>query len=362
MMKRLFLLSIAAIGLFACQQVSDLSDDAEVFDIVVSPLSPDDVKLGKVSVEKDIISVEILSPDYPFPLKLKVENIETSPTTDNILGLPDTLFFANECTSGHEFHLIAESGVPHKYEVRVKTQNVCPDDIPNADFELWTNVDDEKKINIDPTPGKGRGWATANNFYVQGAKPLSYDGGYAVQLTTARQDIDLLKIHLIAAGSLYTGFFTLSTNFANPRLMTNFGIPHRLRVAAVEFEAQYLPGPQLMQASNEGSGYHVDNIEGVDDGQAWVELLNWSGKSDLIYHGLPIDGLKVLGRAEYVFNGSTNDHQDWRPITLPIEYYPEYEDITPTHIVVVFSSSKEGDLFKGAPGSILNVDNVELIY
>ncbi|GHT53201.1 hypothetical protein AGMMS49982_15620 [Bacteroidia bacterium] len=361
MMKRLFLLSIAAVGLFACQQVNDLSDDAEVTAIVVSPLFPDDVVLGEVSVEKGIISIEILSPDYPFPLKLKVENIETSPTTDGILGLPDTLLFITEYTV-REFHLIAESGVLHNYEVKVKIQNPRPNDaqLPNADFELWT---DANYMNIDPTPGKGRGWATANNFYVQGATPFSYNGGYAVQLTTARQDIDLVGIHLIAAGSLYTGFFAFSLNYANPRLMTNFGIPHRLRIAAVEFDAQYSPGPQLMRASKEGSVYHVENIDGVDDGQAWVELLNWSGDSELIYHGLlPIDGLKVLGRAEYVFNGTTNDHQEWGHITLLIDYKPEYEGITPTHIVVVFSSSKEGDFFKGAPGSVLNVDNVELIY
>jgi hypothetical protein len=95
----------------------------------------------------------------------------------------------------------------------------------------------------------------------------------------------------------------------------------------------------------------------------WVELLNWSGEGELVYHGQEtIDGLKVLGRAEYVFDGSKNEHQNWSRVTVPIAYNPEYDGIAPTHITVVFSSSIAGDFFKGAPGSVLNVDNVELIY
>jgi hypothetical protein len=35
---------------------------------------------------------------------------------------------------------------------------------------------------------------------------------------------------------------------------------------------------------------------------------------------------------------------------------------TPTHIIVVFTSSYLGDYFIGAPGSKLIVDNFELIY
>jgi hypothetical protein len=45
--------------------------------------------------------------------------------------------------------------------------------------------------------------------------------------------------------------------------------------------------------------------------------------------------------------------------SIPINYT---SDQNPTHITVMFTSSKDGSLFTGAVGSTLIVDNLELIY
>ena len=44
------------------------------------------------------------------------------------------------------------------------------------------------------------------------------------------------------------------------------------------------------------------------------------------------------------------------------EVLPGKEGLTPTHIVVVLTSSHEGDYFRGAPGSRLTADNFVLVY
>ena len=51
---------------------------------------------------------------------------------------------------------------------------------------------------------------------------------------------------------------------------------------------------------------------------------------------------------------------DWQSKTIDIEYYNKEK--TPTHILVVASSSKYGDFFTGGVGSTLVIDNMKLIY
>ncbi|GHV66070.1 hypothetical protein FACS1894199_08660 [Bacteroidia bacterium] len=443
-MKRVILFFCLLIP-FACKQVNELSDKAEITKFEVLSYTPTNAKIGGAVIEQN--TIYIIDSTTLFPLQLIVK-IGTNSTTADVLGLPDTLKFKDQHQS-FDFYLIAESGVPHAYKIKLRpadsgaeisnftlnaneSLNTSVDidywnsivaisrhnatfpltihpsvtisagatfkgsdlteltfasktdvtvttvvssqgnekrwriyvadnsQLPNSKFELWT---DEK--NIDPFPGKGMGWASANNSVVQGTVRTSHNGGYAAQMKTDIQNIPLLGHQLITAASLYTGSFKLGFDFEHPRLMTNFGIPHKIRIEAIKFDAQYLPGPQLMQAFKKpeaGNKYVAENISGADTGQVWVELLHWSGEGELIYHGYPMDGLKVLGRAEYIMDGVANDHQNWQSITLPCIYKPEYEGIAPTHIVVCFSSSIAGDFFRGAPGSVLNVDNVELIY
>jgi hypothetical protein len=278
-MKRLSLLLFAAIGLFACKQVDDLSDAAEITAFEVLSYTPTNARIGEALIEANIIY--IVDSTTVFPLTLLVR-VKTSSTTDDVLELPDSLVFPNKDET-FDFYLIAESGVPHKYQIKLRlvdsgadilrfqlnaeeSKNTAVDidewnatvaisrsnavfpfilhpdvtlsdkaafkadnldvltftqwtdtietvitaltgdektwkiyladnsQLPNSEFELWTSD------NIDPFPGKGRGWSSANNSVVKGTLPVEHDGGYAAQMKTARQDVDILGIHLIAAG------------------------------------------------------------------------------------------------------------------------------------------------------------------
>ena len=105
--------------------------------------------------------------------------------------------------------------------------------IENSDFESWIN-EGTAKINIDPTPGKGLGWATANNSFVQGTTPVPYQNGKAAQLQTDIQNLSGLGIgELITAGTLFTGYFKMNISaLNNPPLMTYFGIPFIMQISS----------------------------------------------------------------------------------------------------------------------------------
>ena len=232
--------------------------------------------------------------------------------------------------------------------------------IENSNFELWIN-EGTAKVNIDPTPGKGLGWATANNSFVYGTTPVPYQNGYAAQLQTSIQNLSGLGIgELITAGTIFTGYFQINISaLSNPPLMTYFGIPFIMRPKSISVDAKYEAGAKYQQSEKVGqNSYKIKDIAGVDQGRIWVELLRWEGKGELEYHGDPVDGLKVLGKGEMIFDGNNTALRNWNNYTIPVNYESRYKDLEPTHISIVMTSSRQGDLFIGAKGSTLTVDNV----
>lgn len=251
--------------------------------------------------------------------------------------------------------LIAEDN----QDERVWNIQVVPT-IENSNFESWINVG-TSKINIDPTPGIGLGWATANNSFVQGTTPVPYQNGYAAQLQTSIQNLSGLGIgELITAGTIFTGYFKMNISaLSNPPLMTYFGIPFIMRPKSISIDAKYEAGAKFQRSEKVGeNSYKLKDTAGVDQGRIWVELLRWEGNGNLEYHGDPIDGLKILGKGEMIFDGANTALRNWNNHIIPIIYDNKYKNLEPTHISIVMTSSRQGDLFIGAKGSTLTVDNV----
>ncbi|MDR2026778.1 MAG: PCMD domain-containing protein [Prevotellaceae bacterium] len=231
--------------------------------------------------------------------------------------------------------------------------------LQNSNFELWI----ESGIpTIDPVPGKGRGWATANNIMVQGTKRVDNGtDGFAAEMTT---NIISMPKNLITSATLFLGYFDMSTiSLDKPRSMTKFGVPFEARPIAFKIDAKYTPGDnyqksRLVSGSGISAQYVLDDLEGEDRGQIYAELIHWSGEGELNYTGEPTAGVHVLARGEYVTAGKS----EWTRQRILLERKPEYEQYQPTHLIFVAASSIDGHLFTGAKGSKLTVDNFELIY
>jgi hypothetical protein len=231
--------------------------------------------------------------------------------------------------------------------------------LPNSNFELWRTYGTPT---IDPVPGRGRGWATANNIMVQGTKRVDNGAnGFAAELTT---NIISIPKNLITSATLFLGDFDMtSITLDKPRSMTKFGVPFEARPVAFAIDVKYTPGEQYQQSRLVGGSgvlgqYALDDIDGDDRGQIYAELIHWSGNGPLNYASEPVTGVHLLARGEYIISGKT----DWTRLSIPLSRLPEYEQYRPTHLVFVAASSIDGHLFKGAKGSQLTVDNFELIY
>lgn len=338
---------------------------AEITSFLVGKITGGSLTAVKIEPETNRIRMEIEGVP-PFYATVSIETSESATVT----GLENGILAINNYN--HEIPLTVTS----QDEEVTKTWTVYVDkpvevQIDNSDFELWGEF---KNINsgtytIDPTPGAGYGWGTANltlfNIGVTGTMPVERaDGTLAAEMTTSNQNT-MLYGYVVASGTLYTGLFNFNLSYiTQPRKMTKFGIPYTARPTSFSMEVKYVPGPQMKEATKENNKYVIHDIAGVDKGHIWVELLRWSGNGAIDYDGNSegSEDITVLGRAELVIDGANNPYKEWSKITLPMVYDPQYADITPTHIAVVMSSSKDGDKFIGAFDSKLSVDHFVINY
>jgi hypothetical protein len=226
--------------------------------------------------------------------------------------------------------------------------------LQNSDFETWY---DNKGMNgfnykeIGPSYETSI-WATANlgtSIYGQyGTQPLVNEEGSFVKIMT-----DSTERLPLTAATLFTGKFNLAgatSNPTDPREATIFGTPFKYKPTAMQFKFKYQAGEKYIQATlNDPSdifgGFTVSEIEGED--QCSIYAILEKRTDNEVYE---------IAKAE-LFSETTQDVIT--ETTIPFNYTSDEE---PTHITVVFASSKGGDLWKGAVGSTLIVENLELIY
>ena len=74
------------------------------------------------------------------------------------------------------------------------------------------------------------------------------------------------------------------------------------------------------------------------------------------------DEAAVLAYGERTFTSSFGPDGSLESLEIPIEYNARANTQRPKYLVIVVSASKYGDYFSGAVGSVMYVDDFELIY
>lgn len=291
---------------------------------------------------------------WPLTITPKIRKTPTARYRDYQEG--DSFTFTSLADNEKHITLEADNGDERTWKILIVPS------IENSDFERWIN-EGTKQVNIDPVPGEGLGWATANNSFVCGTRPVAHGNGKAAEMTTELQSIGFLG-DLVTSATLFTGKFKINISaLNNPAAMTHFGIPFVSKPQSVTVEAAYTAGKQLQQSVKNKNGiYELTNLTGVDTGRIWVKVLHWAGEGELKYHDWPVEGVTVLGEGEQLFDGSNTALRQWGTYTIPIKYDPLYQHLGATHFVMVMTSSRRGDFFIGAVGSKLTVDNVQINY
>jgi len=347
---RILFTFMALILLTACKK-EQLSGDASLFDVSVADLSRHSFTLDQIFLDEPGRTIYLLfanriSPDSlplqfstSFSLPVGATSIPASGETVTLNSLDDRL----------KYTITAEDGTKVDYYVVVRDNQ-----LPNSGFEDWFTTTGMDGASYKE-PGKSAAttvWATANYgtsiYGVYCTTPVVDGGNTEVQIKTGET-----STVPVTAGTIFTGKFDINGAIdhpTDPRKATLFGIPFSLRPDSIKFRYKFQPGSHYIHAtlknpSNIFGGFTISDIPGTDKFTAFAILEKR-------------DGTDVLetGRAEII----SSDSQDvMKEISLPFVYSSGEK---PTHISVVFSSSKDGDVYTGAVGSILTIDDVELFY
>lgn len=352
MKKLLILLSFFSV-LISCSD-EDESNKAEIIDMSITAISSSDLLLEDISIESENSKIFIFLnndlSDHEFPVTL---------TTDVKLssGAKTSSFLNSELSFSEADQVInvdveAEDGT-------IKTWYVflIHHQIQNSTFGDWyTNVGmngvDYTEIGNSAVESV---WATANMgtsmYSVYGTQPLIEDSKKYVKVETIKSNSIPIPI---ATGTLFIGRFDITgaiSNPTNPKKATKFGTPFIFSPRSFKIKYNYQAGDTLIQGefnnpTNIFGGYTTEIIEGEEDKCAIYAILESRTE----------DTNTEVAKAE-LFSETTSDN-----INEVIVDFNYTSTVQPTHISVVFSSSKDGDLWKGAPGSTLLIEEFELLY
>ena len=256
-------------------------------------------------------------------------------------------------------------------EVRtVKTGTLF--ELPNASFEDWfvPEKDDTYYPYLSPEQAW---WGTGNpGSKVAGiniATPFSgtlHEGakGKCAQLWS--QEAKVMGIGKFAAGNMFVGDFA---GVRGTNGLVNFGRPYTLRPTALKGWVKYEQGI-IDCVPKAGTGGKTPGEGSPDEGIIYIALGDWDFNK---YGGTAESPVLVDTRNEATFFNPTNNEGiiaygeikytascDWYEFEIPLEYRDF--DRTPTHIIIVCTSSRYGDYFVGSKSSMMWIDDFALCY
>lgn len=245
--------------------------------------------------------------------------------------------------------------------------------LPNAGFEDWsvhkagtatTSMNTTFPCTDDEYNNGTRFWDTSN----RGANSIGqkdptnktveliHGGTYAAKLGTTK------VAGKLAAASLYSGDFIKADMSGTATI--NFGKPFVSRPTALKGYYKYTP----VKASNTGAlPDGVTLTDDLDQCAIYVVLMKGGEQHEVINTKtetlLSLDNIKAddkfIAYGE-LSSGAATAGDGFVEFNIPIEY--RNLDDKPTHIIIVCSASKYGDYMVGGDGSIMYLDNFELIY
>jgi hypothetical protein len=350
-MKKIFVF-LLIVSAFACGDDAEtiISEGAELIDFTVEQtdgFTPSntfaDAEKGEVVV---FSSTDFSTTAFPLtlvPVITVSEGATVYPASGNAVTFSDPEDFIS-------YTITSEDGLnKSEYILTIRDRQ-----IPNAGFENWFQ---EVGMNSQPfqQPGKYKEtsvWATANMgtsiYSIYGTTPLSVNGNTTIKIET----VETVALPLVA-GALYIGEFDLDGAIAdptNPVAAAILGIPFFERPTAVKFKYSYEPGAQMIEAilkdpGNLFGGFDVYERDGKDKFGIEVALEKRVGEDVTVVAKMNMQSDQKI--------------ETLTEITIPFEYLSNQE---PTHFYISFSPSFDGGTFKGAVGSTLIIDDIELIY
>ena len=236
-------------------------------------------------------------------------------------------------------------------------------EIPNASMEEWSSLSTNSKVLLPSAGGSTSFWdtgnhgsATLNVTLTQSSTDMVNSGQYSARLRS--QYVSLIGIGKFAAGNLFVGQYKGTQGTDG---IIEFGRPYDgSHPKAVKVMANYRPGK--VEKSKDGQNYL--KVGDTDYGQIYVALttstvtVNTADQSTLFNP----NSKNVIAYGEVTWHENFGPDNQLEEILINFDYKESAKDTKPTHLIIVCSASKYGDYFVGGEGSLMYLDDFELVY
>lgn len=267
-----------------------------------------------------------------------------------------------------EFTVTAENGTKKIYVVKVSTSRLKS----LYDFEEeWVEEKVLTKKFLIPGP-KGI-WASSNFGADMATKKLAvtketeivFNGKNTVKIETHEVDPEAAEslgesAPKVTAGTLFTGTFKfdLLSSLTKPLAMTKFGIPYEKKPLIFSGYFKYKAGDKFYRVPEEGTkDKPVLDDKSTDNCTLNAFLYDITDNSEFITGENTYEDERIIAIAKF----SSGDVSEYTRFEKQFEYKKEYDPSKKYRLAIIMSSSAEGDKFNGAPGSVLYVDDIEII-
>lgn len=268
----------------------------------------------------------------------------------------------------YEYRVFADEFVSEKVQTFTTESKFT---IDNASMEEWSTYTAKLFVGTgsvvlpsgtgDKTTsfwGSGNeGAATVKETLTDKSTDMVHSGTYS-----ARMESKKVVAGMIAAGNLFVGEY-VKTDGTNGVLSMgrpyNGSHPTKLRVYV-----NYRPGTNVSIKDGNESMVELTN-GGKDHGQIYVALSN--GAVDIRTNPsdqklFNKDDEQILAYGQVTWKDNFGPDGQLAVVEIPFVYNDRAKTVKPTHLVITCCASKFGDFFSGSAGSVMYVDDFELVY
>lgn len=353
--------------------------------------------IEKMTINSDVVTVQPEISEVASNKANIVFYIKEGTSSDKLSLVPEfeissgaTIYYGDEpyvkgtaidFSKEQKFKVTAESG-------KTTTTYTIKTAVLQTDFSFGNNFDGEweQKVSMKiPFEEPGAGWATSNEgvAYIKGMYPELYpvdapnavvssdEGktGKAARLetlnTTGKAGVDLgfFKIPAIpkvTSGSVFSGTFVVDIN--NTLKSTKFGYPCTKKPVAFKGSYKFTAGEIYYVCAD----FNKANEVKEDATQKDLPAMNAVLYEVNSYASDFLDGTNLLKSDKIVAIASVDGKEQAEYTDFKVDFvFKDGKSFDPAKkykLAVVCSSSKHGDEFSGAPGSVLYVDNLEVTF
>ena len=315
--------TLIACFILACAATSCIQDEALNSEAAIDACTGDDVQLANINADSKLINVYVNKGADLSKQKLEfvIPEGATIKINDQVAGDTEATYDFSEEPHSRKFTVTSEDGQwKPVYTVNVANSKT---DYPTVQI--------------------------ANGFRGKGVKLETRDtGSFGASV----------KMY-IAAGNLFIGTFEVGNALANPRKATNFGFQFDKRPKTLKGHYKFKAGDVY---SAEGKPQ-----EGVRDKCDIYAVMYEAENNSVMLNGDDVFTSNKLVSLARIKPEDVVESDQWTDFEIPFEPV-KGQVIDDTKLKngeyklgIVFSSSVDGAYFKGAVGSTLYVDEVELI-